>query len=665
MAGSDKLHALHCWEPDVGESATVRFGLYTADFRAAELKKGHDTVPLQKLPFRVLALLVREPGRVVTREELRQELWPADTFVDFERGISTAVSKLREALGDSASNPRFIQTVGRRGYRFIAPVSLAVAAGTREHGLSNTGQDGGVAQTAVAQQPSDTLPVTAPPAELGRRVSSRRSRQVVYSLVLLLLVGATGIIFRIWSGSRAAEQREIMSIAVLPLENLSGDPQQEYLSDGLTDAVTTVLAQIGGLRVISRTTSMHYKHTHKTAPEIARELGVDALVEGSVIRSGNQLRLYVELIQAKNDRHLWANSYDRELANVLILQGELAREIAGQIQLRLTPEQEERFSQKRQVDPETYILYLQGRFYWHQRSEESLTKAIAYFEQAVARDPNFAPAYAGLADSYLVLPFFAPAAFEPLYAKAHDAASKALALDARLAEAHNSEAYVKIYRDWDFKGAEEEFQKALAINPNYATAHQWYAELLSLEGRHDEAIAQVTRALELDSQSAVVHHQAGQVFRTARQYSRVMPEYEKSLQLDPQFFANYFAMYRLYRETGDYEKAIDAGQRQASFMNQGYQKALARAARAYDTGGRQAFLRKSLAVWATTGWGVSRYYEAWDYAALGDLDSSMRVLEQEYRRHNPMVLNARTDPELDVLRSDPRFQALLRKIGLP
>lgn len=658
MEGADKLSALTAGTKMWG---IARFGLYTADLHAAELKKGQDRVPLQNLPFRILAILLREPGSVVTREELRQELWPADTFVDFERGISTAVSKLRESLGDSAANPRFIQTVGRRGYRFIAPVSLAGVAGQQERGWTSAGGTNGAAGAVAVRLPSHAFPETT---VLSDRPG--RDRRLVSLLVAILFVGAIAITFTLWSEKdRAAGQREIRSIAVLPLENLSGDPQQEYLSDGMTDAITTVLAQIPDLRVISRTTSMHYKHTQKTTPEIARELGVDALVEGSVIRSGNQLRLNVQLIQTNNDRHLWANSYDRELANVLILQGELAREIAGQIRPRLSPEQEQRFTQQRQVDPETYMLYLQGRFYWHQRKEESLTKAIGYFEQAMARDPDFAPAYAGLADSYLVLPFFAPAATEPFYAKAHDAAAKALALDARLAEAHNSEAYVRIYRDWDFQGAEQEFQKALAINPNYATAHQWYAELLSLQGRHKEAIAQITRALELDSQSAVGHHQAGQIFRATRQYSRAMTEYERSLQLDPQFFQNDFAIYRLYRDTGQHDKAIEAGERHAAHVNQRYEKAFARAARVYRAQGWEAFLKQSARTWEATGCPVARYYEALDSAALGDFDTTMQILEREYRQHNPMVLNARTDPELDGLRSDPRFQSFLRKVGLP
>ena len=635
-------------------SGTVRFGLYTADLRAGELRKGEDPVPLQNLPLRLLALLLREPGRLVTREEIREALWPADIFLDFERGISTAVSKVREALGDSAANPRFVQTVGRRGYRFIAPVTFAQPApGVRTEGATALAPE---TQARIGPQLARAAPQASPQYRLGKRLA--------YAAMILGLAAVLTLAIR-WQMGRMAPRPEIKSLAVLPFENLSGDPQQEYLSDGMTDAVTTNLAQIADLRVISRTTSMHYKHTQKTAPEIARELGVDALVEGSVVRSGDQLRLTVQLIQTRDDRHLWASSYDRELANALLLQDELAREIAGQIQLRLTPEQEQRLAKGQRVDPETYILYLQGRFYWNQRKEQDLTKAIACFEEAIRRDPHFAPAYAGLADSYVVLPFFSPTASKPLYAKAHEAASQALALDPSLAEAHNSEAYARMYRDWDFKGAEEEFQKALAINPNYATAHQWYAELLSLEGRHQQAIAQITRALELDPQSAVVHHQAGQVFRAAKQYARALAEYRESLQLDPQFYQNDFAIYRLYRESGDHDKAIEQGLHYMHFVNPAYAGAFAEAARAYRAGGWNAFLRKSSKTWELTGWEVASYYESWDYASLGQFDSAIRILEQEYAHHNPMMLSARTDPELDPLRSDPRFQALLRKIGQP
>jgi TolB-like protein/DNA-binding winged helix-turn-helix (wHTH) protein/Tfp pilus assembly protein PilF len=655
------FHPFHPPQRMLQDQESVRFGLYTADLHAAELRKGHDHVPLQNLPFRILTVLLREPGRVVTREELRRELWPEDTFVDFERGISTAVSKLRDALGDTASNPRFIETVGRRGYRFIAPVTLLSPERPREFGVSN-GTDEKTTSPA-APKVHETLPV--PVSVQIANVKTGR-RRIIYLLLVLAVVAALAAAWNaLLRSSQAATHREIMSIAVLPLENLSGDPQQEYLSDGLTDAVTNLLAQIGNLRVISRTTAMHYKHSGKTAPEIAKQLGVDALIEGSVIRSGNHLRLTIQLVQASKDRDIWASSYEREMEDVLSLERELSREIAGQIRVQLTPEQEQRLAQKRTVDPESYTLYLQGRYYWHQRSEQSLIKAIAYFEQAVARDPNLAPAYAGLADTYVVLPFFSATPPPDGYQRARLAAEKALALDSGLAEAHNSVAYVRIYQDWNFAGAEEEFKKAIALNPNYATAHQWYAELLSIEGRNQEAIAEIHRALDLDPQSAIMHHQAGQILRSARQYPQALEEYHKSLELDPNLLANYFSMYITYRRTGDYKRAIEAAEIHSKIIGEPYRQGLLRAAQVFNSQGKEAFLQRSAKLWEKVPAPVASYYEVLDRAELRQWDQCLEILEREYRRHNPLVLNAKTDPELDGLRSDPRFQALLRKIGLP
>jgi TolB-like protein/DNA-binding winged helix-turn-helix (wHTH) protein/Tfp pilus assembly protein PilF len=643
------------------DQESVRFGLYTADLHAAELRKGQDHVALQNLPFRILSVLLREPGRVVTREELRHELWPEDTFVDFERGISTAVSKLRDALGDTANNPRFIETVGRRGYRFIAPVTLIAPERPREFTVGKGNGEAAAPALAVEVFETRLEPVSPPTAK------PRRRTLIIYSLLLLVGLGvlAAGLRLVIGRNSRVASQREIMSIAVLPLENVSGDPQQEYLSDGLTDAVTNLLAQIADLRVISRTTAMHYRHTAKTTPEIAKELGVDALVEGSVIRSGNHLRLTIQLVQAGKDRDIWANSYERELQDVLSLERELSREIAAQIRIQLTPEQEERLAQKRTVDPESYTLYLHGRYYWHQRSEQSLTKAIAYFKQAIARDPNLAPAYAGLADTYVVLPFFAAAPPPDTYQRARLSAEKALALDPALADAHNSVAYAKLYEDWNFAGAEREFKKAIALNPNYATAHQWYAELLSIEGRNQEAIAEINRALDLDPQSAIMHHQAGQILRSAREYPDALNEYHKSLELDPDFIANYFSMYVTYRRSGDYKRAIAAAEIHSKIIGEEYRQGLFQAAQIFSAQGKEAFLRKSAQLWQRVPANLASYYEILDRAELHQWEQCIKILEREYKNHNPLVLNAKTDPELDPLRSDPRFQALLRKIGLP
>jgi TolB-like protein/DNA-binding winged helix-turn-helix (wHTH) protein/Flp pilus assembly protein TadD len=655
----------------------VRFGVYEVDLRSAELRKHGLRIKLQARPFKVLATLLLGGGEVVTREELRKELWPADTFVDFDHGINSAVNRLREVLCDTADNPRFIETVGRQGYRFIAPFTplpaehqaAGVSMSTAAVAVERNQAEPAAAQIAVPSIATHAPPDSVPAFEQSKARAQFGFRQATYfALAVVALVAAGATILKLWPHKTApvAGQSEIKSIAVLPLRNLSGDPQQDYLSDGLTEAVTTLLAQIADLRVISGTTAMRYKRADKTAPEIAKELGVDALVEGSVVRSGNHLRLSIQLVQTNNDRHIWANSYERELADVVSLEGELSREIAGQIRIRLSPEQAEAFAQKRTVDPEAYALYLQGRYYWRQRNEEALSKSIAYFDQAIARDQKFAPAYAGLADAYLVMPIFRNSLRRNdmgFYEQARIAAKKALELDPRSADARNSEACVRVYRDWDFKGAEQEYQQALALNPNYATAHQWYAELLTMEGRHQEAIVEINRGLELDSQSPVMHHQAGQVLNMAGQYTQAMAEYKRSLELDPGFFFNYFGMYAAYRRMGDYEHAIPLGAVYARSLGKPYQQAFDEAARAFATGGREAFLRKSLRTWDKAGTLGAAMGEAFDYAELHEYERSLQVLEREYKRRN-LLVTGMFAPEFDGLRSDPRFQELLHKIGV-
>jgi len=643
----------------------VRFGVYEADLRAAELRKHGVRIRLQERPFKVLTALLRESGKMVTREELRRELWPADTFVDFDHGINSAVRRLREALSDSADNPRFIETVGRRGYRFIAPVT-GVAPLAKEPQAISTATGPESTETAVAMRPAEQVREPAPFPGLPIARHHHRRQELFYSVAAVVCMVSAIAVLKFWplKTRPAAEQRAIRSLAVLPLENLSGDSRQDYLSDGLTEAVTTLLAQIGDLRVISRTTAMRYKHPEKTTPEIARELGVDALVEGSVVRSGNHLRLTVQLIQTSNDRHIWANSYDRELEDVVSLEGELSREIAGQIRIRLTPEQLETFTQKRTVDPEAYALYLQGRYYWYQRNEESLTRAIGYFEQAIARDEKFAPAYAGLADTYLVMPFFKFSTDERAsYERAEVAAAKALALDPRSADSLKSDACVKLYKDWDYKGAEREFQQALVLNPNHATAHQWYAELLSKEGRYQEALVEINRALQLDPLSAIMHHQAAGVLHGARQYPQALSEYRRSLELDPNLYVNYFGMYLVYRRMGDYEHAIPIGAVYARHLGTRFEKAYDEAAHVFATQGKQAFLRRSLGLWAKSPSYGASIGQALDYCELREYDECLEVLEREYKRHN-LLVDVALAPEMDGLHDDPRYQEFLHKIGV-
>src|SRR5712691_10246568 len=502
MVRSDRLHNIQgIVETPMQNSSSgtqpVRFGSFELDLRAGELRKQGVKIKLQEQPFQILALLLEQPGQVVTREELRSRLWPSDTFVDFDHSLNKAINKLREALGDSAENPRFVETLPRRGYRFIA------------------GGD---------------EPVT--PASGGRRSRA-------WSALLALAVLAAALIALLASGGREWRSRsfatraapvEIKSIAVLPLENLSGDASQDYFVDGMTDALITELAQIGRLRVISRTSMMRYRATRKPLPEIARELNVEAVVEGTVVRVGPRVRVTAQLIHAPTDRHLWARSYDRELRDVLALQEEVARAIAQAVQVEVRPDERRRLSQAAAIDPEAYESYLKGRFYWSMRGRENLLKAAAYFQQAIAEDPTYASAYSGLSDTYRQSDQegLAPAECMP---KAEAAARKALALDDTLAEAHASLAGVLYRYHWEWGAAEKEFQRSLDLDPNSAEGHRAYAVYLLTMRRNQEALPQVQRAQELSPLSPVIGIEVAVALMRLARYDEAIEQLQKTREL--------------------------------------------------------------------------------------------------------------------------------------
>jgi len=658
---------------------TIRFGLYSANLHSAELKKGQDTIRLQNLPFRVLTLLLREPGRVFTREELRQELWPADTFVDFERGISTAVRKLREALGDSATNPRFIETVGRRGYRFIAPVSLPSAelAGPGpstpqsefiQSEIQERVRVGPITQSEEAAGSDVGTGVVIAP-DISRKAAKGANRRWHAGGALILL--ASGMVIAAFVGLKLRFQEArptlpgpIGSIAVLPLENLSGDAAQEYFADGMTDEIITDLAKLAGPKVISRTSAMQYKGTHKKVPEIARELNVDAVVEGSVERSGDRVRVRVQLIQGSTDGHLWVEEYDRRLNDVFELKADLAQDIARQIQLRLTPQQQQHFARNRPTNPQAFQDYLLGRHYWALRTKESLAKAVEYFNRAIQEDPNDAGSYAGLAHTYIVLPMITTTPYSEANPRARQAAEKAIRLDDSLAEAHLAAAEILLYQDWDFAAAEREFKKTLELNPNYATGHQWYGEYLSIMGRHEEAVRELATTLELDPLSAIAHHQAGQTFQQARQYDKAISEYRKALSLNPALYVTYDSLYWALRREGKFSEASQVLQGALPYWkpSERMELLIEPLPRAYAQGGREGFLRESIKFHEHCR--DAEYFLALDYADLGDKERALQQLSRAYETHS-IILWIRDNPEFDPLRSDPRFQGLVRKIGLP
>src|ERR1700735_5024966 len=475
-------------------NSVVRFGTYEVSLQSGEVRKSGLRIRVQQQPIKLLKALLERPGEVVTREELRGRVWPDESFGDFDQALNIAVGKLRSALGDSAENPRFIETLPKLGYRFIAEVSVVDA-------YARSKKPESVAEDLPATEPAHKLQVA------GSAVVPQRWRWTTRRVIVALaLVVSLPILAVLLIQPRSRPPRGIHSLAVLPLENLSGDASQNYFADGMTDELITDLAQISALRVISRTSVMLYKGAREPLPQIARELNVDAVVEGTVLRSGDQVRITAQLIQATADRHLWAQSYEGELRDTLALQNRVASAIADQIRINLTPQEQAALKSAKAVNPEAYQSYLKGRYFWNKRTADGLKAALAYFNQAIEEDPKYAKAYSGLADTYALLGDWQYRVMTPkeAFPKAKAAAIKALELDSQLGEAHNSLAFVLDGFDWDLNSGGNEFRRAIELAPGYATAHHWYAWHLSLLGRYDEAIAEMRKAENLDPLSLII-----------------------------------------------------------------------------------------------------------------------------------------------------------------
>jgi TolB-like protein/DNA-binding winged helix-turn-helix (wHTH) protein/Tfp pilus assembly protein PilF len=625
-------------DPPVSTSR-VCFGEFEADLRTGELRGGGHVVRLSVQPFQLLSLLLERPGELITREELRQKLWPADTFVDFDVGLNSTIRKLREALGDSAERPTYVETLPRRGYRMIAPVAQAIP---------------------IAEVP---LPMIGPtPAQAAVR---HRGGVWLVSIAVLLAISFIALLAFDVGGLqrrllRKPSPREIHAIAVLPLENMTGDPAQDYFADGMTDALITSLAQIGSLRVTSRTSAMHYRDSHKTLPEIAKELGVDAVVEGSVVRSGNQVRIDVQLIHAHTDRHLWAKSYQRDLANVLALQNELARTIASEVQIQLTPQEQARLGSAHPVNPEAYEAYLKGRFFWNKRNKEAINKSIEYFNEAIRLDPGYAAAYAGLADAYNVTGCGKPAGLPPIEAgpMAKAAALKAVELDDNSAEAHAALGFEKDCYEGDRSAAENEYRSAIALNPNYATAHHWYA-LLLLGWRDQEGLDQIQQALRLDPVSPNINGRLGDYLRETRQYDKAIEQLRKTVELDPQQYNSrirlgfaYTGLYRYAEAESEFKKAEE--------ISPGSLNSFGALAYVYGLEGKRTEAERMLPEVKAQAMKTGHpSVVSLVYIGLDRKDEAILWLEKAYEHRDPYL--DLEDPLVDPLRSDPRFQDLERR----
>jgi TolB-like protein/DNA-binding winged helix-turn-helix (wHTH) protein/Flp pilus assembly protein TadD len=635
-------------------NSVVRFGTYEVSLQSGEVRKAGLRIRVQQQPLKLLEILLEHPGEVVTREELRSRVWPNESFGDFDQALNIAIGKLRSALGDSAENPRFIETLPKRGYRFIADVSvLDTDARPRRPGSVA----GNLPATKPGHEVQDARLAVAPKRRLWP------ARRVVVALALVLCL----LIFFAWRfRSQAAAPSGIRSIAVLPLENLSGDASQNYFADGMTDELITDLAQISALRVISRTSVMVYKGARKPLPQIARELNVDAVVEGTVLRSGEQVRITAQLIEASTDKHLWSQSYEGELRDTLALQNRVASAIADQIRINLTPQEQAELKNVKVVNPEAYESYLKGRYFWNKRTADGLKAALAYFNQAIEEDPKYAQAYSGLADTYALLGDWQYAVMAPKEAlpKAKAAAIKALELDSTLGEAHSSLAVCLDGFDWDFDTAEKEFQRAIELSPGYATAHHWYAWHLSHTGRNKEAIAEMRKAEDLDPLSLIINTDLAELLVLTHYYDESIRQSHKTIEMDPNFALAHNQLGQAYFQKQMYEPAIAELEKSVQ-LSGGSPTCIANLARAYAASGRRSEAEKLLSdLKKRSSPSASLASQiAIVYAALGDKDQAMNWLEKGYEeRFNPGAL---LRPGLDPLRSDPRFQNLIRRIGLP
>jgi serine/threonine-protein kinase len=483
---------------------------------------------------------------------------------------------------------------------------------------------------------------------------------IVVVLGLLIAANVGGLRDRLWGGGGG----RIQSLAVLPLANLSGDPAQDYFADGMTEAMITELAQISAMRVISRTSVMRFKGGKKSLPEIARELHVDCIVEGSVLRSGGKVRITAQLIQAVPERHLWAKSYDGDVRDVMAIQSQVARSVAGEIRVKLTPQEESHLQKARPVNPDAHDAYLRGRYYRRKGGLENVEKARQYFEQALDSDPLYAPAYAALADYYSVLPFYTNATPDEVFPKAKAAVARALELDDTLAEAHASLAYIHTYYDWDWAAAEQEFQRALQLNPNDAALRHRYSRYLSTVGRIDDALREIRQAQELDPLSQIAKANVGVIYYFARQYDAAMKPLNDLLKEDPKFDTGYWGLGLIYEQRGMPAEAVAQLEKAAVLSPD--PNTMASLAHAYAISGQKEKALKILSQLETKAKkeSISSYQFALIYVGLGDREKGLAALEKALQERSTLLTYSKMDPRFDPIRSDPRFTDIQRRIGL-
>jgi len=646
------------WRTPVGELSVatepvrvhqlLKFGEdFEVDLRAYELRRSGVALKLEPTPFGILALLLERRGELVSRQQLVERLWGQGVFLDTDNSINGAIRKIRQVLSDEPEEPRFIQTITGKGYRFIAQVAEPTES---------------LQRLRLVEPPTSEKADGIPPS-----TSQRKSRpNLVFAAATVAIVLALWLVPNF--SRRFGAAPPIRSIAVLPLDNLSGDPSQDYFADAMTDELITNLAKVGTLRVTSRTTVTLYRHTSKKLPEIARELNVDGIVEGSLVRAGQKVRITAQLIRGREDQHLWAETYERDLGDALRLQSEVAEAIAEQVRAQLTPDLKVQFRSARPVDPQAYDAYLRGSYYLFNNQitvPGPLNQAKGYFEEAIRRDPNFSRAYSGLANAYIYLVFFGQGQISPEegYKLAKEANRKALELDPNNGEAYDVLGVLNWHADLDWNASDRAFSHSLALAPSYSCAHEDRAMFLAFMGRRAEALAEVEKSKQVDPSATGIELA---VYFQLRDWERVVETGVREAASDPNEWTVHANLGAGYEGTGKLPEAIAEYQKAIELSN-GNVDAIASLGHAYAVVGNRVEAEKILRELEQKVMKAqaSPYLPATIYAGLGNKDRAFELLEEAYRDKSlDVAWILKPDPRTDNLRSDPRFQNLLRRVGL-
>jgi TolB-like protein/DNA-binding winged helix-turn-helix (wHTH) protein/Tfp pilus assembly protein PilF len=636
---------------------SIRFEDFELDPRSFELRRGGQLVKLERIPLQLLILLAENRDRLVTREEILLAIWGKNVFVDADNSINTAVRKARQALKDDPENPRFLRTIPGKGYRFTGPVRTAPEAPAQVSESSGKGME------FVVPKSSRTLGfVTA------------KVRWATLSALVLVALVASGVILR----SRLTKAPKSLSkkamLVVLPFVNLSADEHEDFFADGMTEEMITQLGSLDPqhLGVIARTSSMQYKDAKKSAAQIARELGVDYLLEGSVRRSGQRVRITAQLIQGSDQTHLWAADFDRDLSDVLKLQSDLALAISSKIQLSLSSPARTRLAEAPSLNAAAYEAYLQGLHDFGLRTKPGAVRAIAEFQQAIALDPNYAPAYAALARTYSLAPVVGAMTPRESMSKARDAALRAITLDPGLAAGHSTLGFVFAHYDFDWPAAEREYLRALDLNSNDAYAHLFYSNsYLSPLGRHAEAIDEMQKAIAIDPFSAPMQSFLGRTYIWSRQYDKALAQFRKSAEMFPGFAIDHERLAQLLASMGRYQEAIAEDTKARLLSGEDEKSALQKEAalrRAWTTGGSHGYWKKLLEITQLPVNPPETYNSPFGaailYAQLGEKGKALDALERAVEERSLSVTEIAIEPAFEPMHSDPRFQTLLRRVGL-